>query len=77
MKKTFFLLTGVLFVLLFLGCPNATETPNVPGDIKKIEMLPVPAGSFQRDGTAENISVITKAYSLSKYQITRQQFLDI
>lgn len=27
MKKTFFLLTGVLFVLLFLGCPNATETP--------------------------------------------------
>ena len=27
MKKTFFLLTGVLFLLLFLGCPNATETP--------------------------------------------------
>ena len=25
MKKIFFLLTGVLFVLLFLGCPNATE----------------------------------------------------
>ena len=43
----------------------------------EIEMLPVPAGSFQRDGTARNISVITKPYSLSKYQITRQQFKDI
>ena len=42
-----------------------------------IEMVPVPAGSFQRDEGEENISVITKAYSLSKYQITRQQFLDI
>jgi len=28
MKKTFFLLTGVLFVLMFLGCPNAIDTPN-------------------------------------------------
>jgi formylglycine-generating enzyme required for sulfatase activity len=42
-----------------------------------IEMVPVPAGSFQRDEGEENISVITKPYSLSKYQITRQQFLDI
>ena len=42
-----------------------------------IEMVPVPAGSFQRDEGDENISVITKPYSLSKYQITRQQFLDI
>ena len=42
-----------------------------------IEMVPVPAGSFQRDEGEENISVITKPYSLSKYPITRQQFLDI
>jgi len=42
-----------------------------------IEMVPVPAGSFQRDDGEENISVITKPYSLSKYPITRQQFLDI
>ena len=42
-----------------------------------IEMLPVPAGSFQRDEGKENISVITKPYSLSKYPITRQQFFDV
>ena len=28
MKKTFFLLTGVLFILLFFGCPNTTEPPS-------------------------------------------------
>ncbi|NLM18393.1 MAG: formylglycine-generating enzyme family protein, partial [Candidatus Riflebacteria bacterium] len=43
----------------------------------KIEMCFVPAGSFQRDEKKENISVITKPYSLSKYPITRQQFLDV
>ena len=42
-----------------------------------IEMVPVPAGSFQRDEEKENISVITKAYSLGKYPITREQFLDV
>ena len=42
-----------------------------------IEMVPVPAGSFQRDEGEENISVITKAYSLGKYPITREQFLDV
>jgi sulfatase modifying factor 1 len=41
------------------------------------ELMVIPAGSFQRDEGEENISVITKPYSLSKYQITRQQFLDI
>ena len=173
MKKTFFLLTGDLFILLFFGCPNTTEPPsetpksnnaylkslevkdaegtviplssafnetriiysvtvpyettsltvtgikadtnatmepengvvtvnglkvgeeqtatitvtsedgNVTNEYKVkvlrqyIEMVPVPAGSFQRDEGEENVSVITKAYSLSKYPITRKQFLDI
>ena len=164
MKKTFFLLTGVLFVLLFLGCPNATETPKsndarlqslevsegslsppfaedifdytvtVPNSVtsltvtgekadafatmtpsdgklsftnlsvgtsdeqtikvtaedgttiqeykvkvlqKLLEMVLVPPGSFQRDGTEINISVITKPYYLGKYPITRQQFEDV
>ena len=45
--------------------------------VPAITMLPVPAGSFQRDGTATNISEIKKSYYLSKYQITRQQFLAI
>jgi len=44
---------------------------------EKIEMVHVPAGSFQRDGTAINISVITKPYYLGKYPITRQQFKDV
>jgi len=42
--------------------------------VPAITMLPVPAGSFQRDDTATNISKITKSYKLSKYQITREQF---
>ena len=44
---------------------------------EEIKMVRVPAGSFQRDKGEENISEITKPYSLSKYQITRKQFLDI
>jgi len=72
MKKTFFLLTGVLFILLFFGCPNVTG-----GGPPTIKMVYVPAGSFQRDAEEGNISVITKPYYLGKYQITRQQFKDI
>ncbi len=34
----------------------------------------VPAGRFQRDGTASNISVITQPYRMSRHQITRAQF---
>jgi hypothetical protein len=34
----------------------------------------VPAGSFQRDGTATNISTISTAYWMSQYEITRAQF---
>jgi len=41
---------------------------------EEIKMVRVPAGSFQRDFNQDNISEITKPYSLSKYQITRKQF---
>jgi uncharacterized repeat protein (TIGR02543 family) len=37
----------------------------------------VPAGRFQFDSTATNISVINKPYRLSQHEITRQQFLGI
>lgn len=37
----------------------------------------VPAGQFQRDATASNISVITQPYRMSQHEITRQQFFDI
>ena len=34
----------------------------------------VPAGRFQRDATATNISVITRPYRMSQHEITRAQF---
>jgi sulfatase modifying factor 1 len=37
----------------------------------------VPAGRFQRDATASNISVITKPYRMSEHEITRAQFLAV
>jgi formylglycine-generating enzyme required for sulfatase activity len=37
----------------------------------------VPAGSFQRDATATNITVITRPYRMSEHEITRAQFLAV
>ncbi|HAP42493.1 MAG: hypothetical protein A2087_06085 [Spirochaetes bacterium GWD1_61_31] len=37
----------------------------------------VPAGRFQRDGTAGNISLITQPYRMSQHEITRTQFRTI
>lgn len=37
----------------------------------------VPAGRFQRDDTATNISVISQPFRMSQHQITRAQFLAI
>ncbi len=37
----------------------------------------VPAGSFQRDADAANISTISTAFRMSQYEITRAQFLAI
>lgn len=37
----------------------------------------VPAGSFQRDGTETNISVITRPFRMSEHLITREQFLSV
>jgi sulfatase modifying factor 1 len=56
---------------------NVTNEYKVKVLRQYIEMVPVPAGRFQRDAGEENISVITKPYSLSKYQITRQQFKNV
>jgi formylglycine-generating enzyme required for sulfatase activity len=35
-------------------------------------MKPVPAGKFQRDDTAENITVITKGYKIGAYEVTQE-----
>ena len=40
-------------------------------------LIYVPAGRFQRDATATNISVITQPYRMSAHEITRAQFLAV
>ena len=40
-------------------------------------LICVPRGRFQRDSGAENISVISNPYRISRYEITRAQFLDV
>ncbi len=37
-------------------------------------MVEVPAGSFQRDGTETNISIISQPFHMSEHQITQSQF---
>lgn len=37
----------------------------------------VPAGSFQRDAVSTNISVITQPFRMSRYEITREQYLAV
>ena len=59
-----------------MSSENATpETGYTSVNIGKL--LEVPAGSFQRDATATNVSVISTSFSMSKNEITRQQFLNI
>ncbi len=54
------------------GTP-ATPTPWTLG----LTMVNVPAGSFQRDSTSTNISVIIMPFRMSEHEITRDQFLTI
>lgn len=42
-----------------------------------ITMLTIPAGRFQRNSTAGNDNLITQPYGISKYEITRAQFLAV
>jgi len=51
--------------------PADYTSPNI-GTLKY-----VPAGSFQRDATATNISTISTAFRMSQYEITRAQFLSM
>lgn len=73
---------GVLLILLLMvftgcgGCDDLTAlclnddytSPNI-GTLKY-----VPPGSFQRDATAENISVISTCFRMSQHEITRGEF---
>ncbi len=40
-------------------------------------LIYVPAGSFQRDSTSTNISILTTSFLLSEKEITRQQYIDV
>jgi formylglycine-generating enzyme required for sulfatase activity len=40
-------------------------------------LMAIPAGRFQRDSSATNISVITQPYTMSQHEITRGQFMNM
>ena len=40
-------------------------------------MVNVPAGSFQRDATSENISTVTTAFRMSQHEITQAQYFAV
>ncbi len=55
---------------------TADLTLNVTASITSVELVNVPAGTFQRDANAANLSTVS-AFRMSKYEITREQFLAI
>lgn len=78
-KKVVFSIMVALTAIVLLGCPNPVTPPDIVDDGSYTSpnigtLVYVPAGRFQRDGTASNISVITQPYRMSRHQITRAQF---
>ena len=76
MKRfTGFVRLGALLVLaaVFSGCQPATEyaSPTIG------TLIYVPAGSFQRDYSAANVSVISRPFYMSRHQIIQAQFAAI
>lgn len=56
---------------------SGTVTAVFPVTVALLTMITVPAGSFQRDSTATNISTISTAFKMSDKEITRAQFAAI
>ena len=74
------ILCFMMIYLIVSGCGSqgADPAPSLDYTSANIGTLKyVPAGSFQRDDTAANISTITTAFRMSQYEITRAQFLAI
>lgn len=79
-------LACLTMVLLLAGCDNPTgsdTTDSGPGGgvtggtlsgIAESSFVSVPPGSFQRDSTAENVSVITQGFLMSRYPVTQADF---
>ena len=80
MKKVWRLIAGIIALASLSACKNPSTPPSTIADITSpyIGLLKaVPAGSFQRDFTSSNISVITTPFRIGEYEITRTQFLAI
>jgi sulfatase modifying factor 1 len=56
---------------------GATKAYTVAVSRTLLTMVTVPAGSFQRDATATNISTITTAFRMSEKEITMEQFVAV
>ncbi|MDR0877454.1 MAG: formylglycine-generating enzyme family protein [Treponema sp.] len=77
MRSLVSLLMGVLAaaVLLFAGCDNGTTPPDDGnGGGVSFAMRYVPAGSYQRDDTATNITVISNGYWIGETEVTKGLF---
>ncbi len=72
---------GVNVITITVTAQDGTTTRNYSVTVNRLSfaltMINVPAGRFQRDLTGTNISVITRPYGMSQYEITRAQFLAI
>ena len=64
----------LLFVITGCSLDEGDSAPTVKNPTVTINLKEVPAGSFQRDSTTTNISVITFAFRMSDKEITRAQF---
>ncbi len=49
----------------------------ITSDGQSLTFITVPAGSFQRDTTSTNISIISHSFRMSQHEITREQFQTI
>jgi sulfatase modifying factor 1 len=65
-----------LACLAFLGCPNPEPLPSWVTSPNIGKLINVPAGTFQRDATATNMSTVS-AFHMSEKEITRAQYLAI
>lgn len=79
MNKKIIGLLMIAVILVFMGCPNPEGDNEETGSTDYVSpnigtLKYIPAGSFQRDDTPANISVIKQAYRMSLYEITRAQF---
>jgi len=79
MNKKIIGLLMVAVILVFMGCSNQAGDNGGTGSNDYVSptigtLKYVPAGSFQRDDTPANISIIKQAYRMSQYEITRLQF---